>query len=199
VPAIYFEECWNTLYPMIWDEMQGQKATLVLPSEYTTIKLIKDKPDLSFFDQAQTPEKETVRDLIRKSFSLSVRKVGDWKREHPEKVFRWADYKDTYVQHLLQLPAFSYHAVNGGNSGIVNASSHRWGPSWRMVVSLEKTGVRAWGVYPGGQSGNPGSPFYNNLLDAWSKGEYYRLRFTPTADPLRATALSTTLLKPLPK
>jgi penicillin amidase len=46
-----------------------------------------------------------------------------------------------------------------------------------MVVSLERDGVKAWGTYPGGQSGNPGSKYYNNLLERWIVGEYYPLQF----------------------
>jgi acyl-homoserine lactone acylase PvdQ len=33
-------------------------------------------------------------------------------------------------------------------------------------------GVYAVGVYPGGQSENPASPWYQNLIDAWWNGEY---------------------------
>ena len=109
---------------------------------------------------------------------------------------RWADYKDTFVGHLLQgLPAFSYHVQHGGNHDIVNASSRTHGPSWRMVVSLEKTGVRAWGVYPGGQSGNPGSPYYNNMLNTWATGNNYLLQFN--ADSNLKSTLATLTLKPL--
>lgn len=197
--AIYYEQWWNTLYPMIWDEMSGSKVSMDMPSEFVTIRLVKEKPDLSFFDIADTPDKETIKDVLQKSFSASVKEVEEWKQKHADKKFRWADFKDTYVQHLLQLPAFSYHPVNGGNSSIVNASSHRWGPSWRMVVSLEKSGVKAWGVYPGGQSGNPGSRFYNNLMDRWADGQYVRLLFTSTRDQLQQSAFMTTTLKPVSK
>jgi penicillin amidase len=43
-----------------------------------------------------------------------------------------------------------------------------------MIVSMT-TPVEAYGVYPGGQSGNPGSPYYDDLVGNWAKGEYYRL------------------------
>jgi penicillin amidase len=29
-------------------------------------------------------------------------------------------------------------------------------------------------VYPGGQSGNPGSRYYDQFVDTWAKGDYYR-------------------------
>jgi penicillin G amidase len=46
------------------------------------------------------------------------------------------------------------------------------GPSWRMIVTLSRSGVSAEGVYPGGQSENPASPWYDNLIPLWWNGQY---------------------------
>ena len=47
------------------------------------------------------------------------------------------------------------------------------GPSWRMVATLSgASGVSAVGVYPGGQSENPASPWYDNLVPLWWNGQY---------------------------
>ena len=46
------------------------------------------------------------------------------------------------------------------------------GPSWRMIAALSSTGVQAEGVYPGGQSENPASPWYQNLIPLWWDGKY---------------------------
>jgi penicillin amidase len=43
-----------------------------------------------------------------------------------------------------------------------------------MVVSLTPE-TQAYGVYPGGQSGNPGSRFYDSFIDTWAAGKYYDL------------------------
>ena len=43
-----------------------------------------------------------------------------------------------------------------------------------MVVSLTAK-TEAYGVYPGGQSGNPGSKYYDNFIDEWVAGKYYPL------------------------
>lgn len=64
--------------------------------------------------------------------------------------------------------------MNGGGSGIINATQHDHGPSWRMVVELTTPTV-AYGVYPGGQSGNPGSKYYDDFINKWTKGEYFKL------------------------
>ncbi len=43
-----------------------------------------------------------------------------------------------------------------------------------MIVSLTAQ-TEAYGVYPGGQSGNPGSKYYDNFIDQWVAGKYYKL------------------------
>ena len=58
----------------------------------------------------------------------------------------------------------------------MNATSKNHGPSWRMIVEIT-TPPTAMGIYPGGQSGNPGSKFYDNFIDDWSVGEYHSLNF----------------------
>jgi penicillin G amidase len=199
VPAIYYEEWWNELYASIWDEMKESKVSMSFPSEFNTIKLMKEQPDLYFFDNKATSEKESLSDIIRNSFKKAIANVEEWKSKHSDKTADWASYKDTYVQHLTRIEPLGFHARNGGNSSIVNASSHRWGPSWRMIVSLEKSGVKAWGVYPGGQSGNPGSPFYGNLMEAWEKAEPYPLKFVNEPSKLASSSLFTTTLKPASK
>ncbi|HSC38932.1 MAG TPA: penicillin acylase family protein, partial [Chitinophagaceae bacterium] len=87
----------------------------------------------------------------------------------------WAKFKDTRIQHLTRLPALSrLHLPIGGGVHIINAAKADHGPSWRMVVSLTPK-TEAWGNYPGGQNGNPGSKYYDTFVDKWAKGDYYPL------------------------
>jgi penicillin amidase len=37
--------------------------------------------------------------------------------------------------------------------------------------------MKAYCLYPGGQSGNPGSKFYDDMIDSWAKGKYYMAKF----------------------
>ena len=46
----------------------------------------------------------------------------------------------------------------------------------RMIVEITSPPT-ALGIYPGGQSGNPGSKYYDNFIDDWAKGEYHSLNF----------------------
>jgi penicillin amidase len=43
-----------------------------------------------------------------------------------------------------------------------------------MVIHMT-TPTEAYGIYPGGQNGNPGSPFYDNTVLDWAKGQHYKL------------------------
>ena len=47
--------------------------------------------------------------------------------------------------------------------------------SWRVVVDFSTVPPRAWGVYPGGQSGNPFSRMYDAHLPAFLDFRYYPL------------------------
>lgn len=192
--ASYYETWLNQIKAMTWDEITEARVPLQVPSDYTLIKLIKEKPEQSFFDIKSTPEKEIAVDVVRKSFAESVKKVAKWKADH-KKDPHWADFKDSYIEHLSRLEPLSYHVRHGGGKNIVNAHSRRHGPSWRMVVSLEKSGVKAWGVYPGGQSGNPGSPFYNNMIDVWAADHYFNLHFNSSKDQAQPFSMITQTIK----
>jgi penicillin amidase len=85
---------------------------------------------------------------------------------------------------LKSLVAFSEPIAVGGNGDIINATTKTHGPSWRMIVQLTEN-TEAYGVYPGGQSGNPGSKFYDDFVNSWATGKYYSLwmmKRTETSD-----------------
>jgi penicillin amidase len=195
--AAYFTEWWNVLFPSIWDEMQAEGGPpLPVPTSYRTIEMMRTVPQLRFFDIAQTPEIESLKDLVNHSFREMAARIGKWKAEQKSDEVRWADYKDTFVPHLLRLGPLGVKVQHGGGGSIVNASSRSNGPSWRMVVSLEKRRVRAWGVYPGGQSGNPGSPYYSNWVDPWGDAQYASLNFWKTAGEAEGKYLGAITLRP---
>jgi len=177
--ASFYEEWRDILFPLIWDEIPKANVSLSYPTTFTTIRLLKENPELEFFDNKSTPEVENATSLIQKSFYLMVEDIVEFESDNGPA--EWSKFKGTYIQHLARLrPLGAYEIPIGGNHNIVNATTANHGPSWRMVVELDPAGVKGWGHYPGGQSGNPGSPWYDNMIDKWARGEYYELRF-PTA------------------
>ena len=111
--------------------MQNESYSLVRPTTYNTIKLLRERPELPFFDIQQTDEKETAGDVIRKAFTLGVEDIEEWKTNHTTLPV-WAEYKNSHIGHLLPpMEALSIPVKTGGNHDIVNAHSRTHGPSWR--------------------------------------------------------------------
>jgi penicillin amidase len=169
-PAL-FQVWWENLYQGIWSKLKIDGIPIVFPNKYQTTKLLLNEPENEIFDNPETPERETARSLLRSSFYEMVEKIKEI--EKAEKDFTWANYKKTSILHLVpNFRSFSHTNVyTGGGAGILNATSERHGASWRMIVEMGDGGS-AFGIYPGGQSGNPGSKYYDNLIKKWANGEY---------------------------
>lgn len=167
---------WSKLFLLTWDEYKDQKLALDYPFSYQTIYMLQNNPEDAFMDIVATNEKETSKDLFLISFKEAATDILDWKEKNGN--YNWGTYKATYIGHLLQdLPAFSrFNLEIGGDGSTVNATTKNHGPSWRMIVEMTSPPT-ALGVYPGGQSGNPGSKYYDNFIDKWAVGEYYKLLF----------------------
>ncbi|WP_224487887.1 penicillin acylase family protein [Robertkochia flava] len=187
-----FEAWYDELYDLLWDEFERKDLALDKPFNYQTVYMVTNYPEDPFMDILSTEEKESAGDLFLISFKKAAEKLGKWREEHGD--YNWGDYKATYVGHLLQdLPAFSrFNIPIGGNSGIVNATSEDHGPSWRMIVEMGEH-PKALGIYPGGQSGNPGSKHYDDFIDKWAAGEYLELNFLPYGDEPGNTFTTQTL------
>jgi penicillin amidase len=187
---------WKTLLPLTWDEYDIEGMALTYPFVYQTIFMLKNYPDDDFMDIVKTPEKETSSDLFLISFKETVKNLMEWKAKNGD--FNWGTYKGTYVGHLLQaLPAFSrFDLPIGGDRNTVNAADKNHGPSWRMIVEMSSP-PKALGIYPGGQSGNPGSRYYDNFIDKWAAGEYLNLLFMQKSEA-NQDIISTQTLTPKP-
>lgn len=172
-PSIY--ETWmDTLSNRIWNDEFSRVNDPILPERSTLIDMLQNDSAFQYADNINTPGIETITDMVTESFKLAAAFLLT--KEAANKL-GWADFKNTTVYHLLKTSAMPFAVrgiVNGGGTEIINATSHSSGPSWRMVVHLSPV-TEAYGVYPGGQSGNPGSKYYDNFVDTWAKGEYYSL------------------------
>ncbi len=133
--------------------------------------LLRDSAS-TFVDDVNTTQKEDLYQQVTKAFKLAVSDLA----KDPERLTWWKK-RNTCILHLLReslLPFGRRNLPTDGWLTTLNALSKTNGPSWRMIVHLtEKT--EAYGVYPGGQSGNPGSKFYDSFIDTWALGKYYTL------------------------
>src|SRR5262249_9585766 len=154
--ATLFFLLWEELKTLIWDdELMNRSDSLIMdyPQDNASLLWMIRDSSMHFIDDVRTPQKETLTDLVRKSFAW----VADTAQALDKaKRLEWGRYRGTDIRHLTRsLPAFSQmHLYTGGGTHVVNATKATHGPSWRMIVQLGAT-TEAYGIFPGGQSGNP--------------------------------------------
>ncbi|WP_194973842.1 penicillin acylase family protein [Aquiflexum lacus] len=169
-PAL-FHTWWKHFSDGVWSKWEQSEKSIVLPNKYETGRLLINFPDDALFDNPETEVIETASDIVWSSFQAMSAEINEWEEEKGG--YSWANFKGTSIMHLVpNFKSFSYTNIyTGGGRGILNATSERSGASWRFVVELGEEN-KAFGIYPGGQSGNPGSKYYNNFLKKWANGEY---------------------------
>jgi penicillin amidase len=83
---------------------------------------------------------------------------------------------------------FTVQALGGGGSGHVSS-----GASYRQILDLADWDRSVMTNVPG-ESGDPRSPHYRDLVEAWSKGQYHPMPFSRGA--VEAAATERILLRP---
>ncbi len=171
--ATVFVELWGKFKGEVFDdEFANAPQPVLRPFESTLLEGVLKDPAYKFIDNINTATVETLEDISTTAFKKAVL---DLKIPDAARKLEWALFKGTSVNHLAKIPAFSRKNLYiGGGNNIINATKQNHGPSWRMVLSLTAE-TEAYGIYPGGQSGNPGSRFYDNFVDDWAAGKYYTL------------------------
>ncbi|TVQ66163.1 MAG: penicillin acylase family protein [Balneolaceae bacterium] len=172
-----FNAWWSELNRAIWNNKYDTGFPMARPSRDRTVQLILEEPDSFLFNDISTEERETLDDLILSSFRSAMERLGSRYGEDQSQ-WLWGDVNRTPLEHVAQIPGLGIANVfTNGGAETLNAIRGSHGPSWRMVVELDPEGVRGYGVYPGGQSGNPGSPAYDEFVEAWRTGELFELNF----------------------
>lgn len=162
--ATVFQLWWSEMYKAIWADKFKVTPDGLLPLPERTMQII-----LSEKEQVKGLDKIIVSSYAKVKDSLEKLKAADG--------LEWYKVKNTSLNHLAKLKPFSYTEMkNGGWGNTINAMKGNHGPSWRMVVEMKDV-PEGYGVYPGGQSGNPGSKYYATFIDKWTKGEVDRLTF----------------------
>lgn len=177
---------------IIWsDEVVNKNLDWKMPRIDVTSYFVLTDSTLVQYDDKRTEEIESLNDVINISFKNAVAELiedygslnDNWQR---------GNVNPTYIQSLANLDGFgSKKLQTGGSKRSVNAISGSHGPSWRMIVELGEKPI-AYGVYPGGQSGNPGSFYYNNFVNDWARGNYFELLYLQDKDSTNKIMATTT-------
>lgn len=171
--VVIFSQWMDSLQMEIFaDEFAKVPPPIQWPEEYTLVEALLRDSAFSFINNIKTPQQEQLPEVVLSAFKKIVPVIV---RADAEGKLEWAKFRNAGIRHLLRLPAFSrMQLFVGGGKNIINATKEFHGPSWRMVVHLSHQ-TEAYGVYPGGQTGNPGSKFYDSFVDQWVAGNYYPL------------------------
>jgi len=193
--AWVYKQWWLQLEKAIWaDELTLYGEVRELPTRSVTCEVLLKKPNLVYYDDITTNEVENRQNIISNAFHTTITELSETLGPYGES-WELGRARGTDINHLLSVKGLGRTGLyTGGGSGIVNASKKTHGPSWRMLVELGGSPV-AKGVYPGGQSGNPGSKYYDNAVDAWVRGDYYDIHFLSSPEIDKNSKLTLTRLR----
>lgn len=188
--AVLFESIMGALQDLTWDELarparpvvrnerrravRGRTAPLRVdtPADQMLAILLRDPSnpwwDLRGTRQVVERRDDILADAMREGYRRARARYGD----PATGSWRWDRVHHANLYHLLRLEPLSRLGVpvQGGPSTLNPSSGEgRFGASWRMVVELGPA-VRAWTIYPGGQSGNAASTRYADRVARWSAG-----------------------------
>ncbi|MBR9921279.1 MAG: penicillin acylase family protein [Bacteroidetes bacterium] len=186
--AILFEEWWDAFYRRSWDEFYtlDSEMSMRYPEDWRTIDLLATDPLNVFWDDKRTEEREGPGDIITLAF---LDMYENLKPQLEKSNYTWAQHKPIDIMHLSRIDALSRKGIAvPGNPSALNASNNPSGPSWRMVVELGPE-VKGYGIYPGGQSANPASPYYDQMIEDWAAGAYYELHLLKSPEELETPVL----------
>ncbi len=182
IGATLFTAWWNEFYNSVWEgDLGGDGLQRQFPSREKTVDLILHQPCSPWFDNKRTASKEERADISVLTFSQVVRQLHD-EPGGLGKRLEWSRYKDARIDHLFHFPGLgSGYFESGGSSMAINALTRNFGPSWRMVVQAGAN-MKGTGIYPGGESGNAGSYYYDNFFPIWQSGATREFFFLSDAD-----------------
>ena len=131
--------------------------------------------------------RRTAPEVMRTAFGTAVAHLAKTLGGAPAS-WSWGRLHSREFPSLTQAAALGYGPrASGGDSWTVDAAYgypvSQSGPSWRMIVQWTGRGrYSAEGIYPGGQSENPVSPWYEDQVADW-----WNLRYLPMPSPAGTT------------
>ncbi|MFN4089313.1 MAG: penicillin acylase family protein [Alphaproteobacteria bacterium] len=153
------------------------------------------REDPVWCDRRQTPEAESCPEIVAGALGAALERLArlygpDWTR------WRWGDAHAAVFSHVLfgRIPGLQAltdirvpvsggrHTVNRGGFVIGDDDTFRmaFGPGYRAVYDLADLDRSRFVAVPG-QSGNPLSPHYADMIDDWRDGRY--LTLVPPTEP----------------
>jgi penicillin amidase len=190
----YFYRWWRNFRNALWDEVKMGNNAYYYPRHNITLAHLKAELDSSFYDIVSTEKNEGLKDILLSSFQETIIEIAEWENENGDA--DWYKYRGTDINHMLQIDPFSYKdiMVSGGHYSVKRVDPVV-GASQRLVVEMGPE-IKAWSAYPGGQSGNPGSPYYDHFLKDYLNDQYIEIDFFNRPENAGQPFLDTLKLSP---
>lgn len=177
--AVLFEAAFRELQDRTWDELDdgttadGHPRRVVTPAMDVLAELLDDSTS-GWWDDRRTAHRETRDEILAGSLVAALDSTRAHFGDPNKKGWMWSRVRRANIWHPLGIRSLSALGlpVQGGR-GTLNplVATGNFGASWRMVVEAAPNELKAWGTYPGGQSGNPASSRYENHIPEWMAGE----------------------------
>ncbi len=190
------------LYGAFWRHLLAATFHDDLPEDYwprggarwfEVVRRLIEVPDSPWWDDRNTPERETRDDILRRAFAAAVAELEERLGRDPS---RWA-WGQLHVLNLTH-PTLGKSGVapiealfnrgpypTGGGASIVNATGWKAHqgyhvvslPSMRMIVDLADLS-RSLAIHTTGQSGHAFHPHYVDMTDLWRTYQYHPMLWT---------------------
>ena len=172
--------------------------------EYYIYRILKNGPD-EWVDDINTPQKETIDDIIMKSFKDCISTLSQQFGEDQSK-WTWASIHKITIEHPLgsvkildRIFGFNSHTYGIGGS-YHTVSPYSYGAGFKVNHGASERHIfntanwdESYTVIPTGESGIPGSEFYLSQTKAYLEGKFYKDAFSEGA--VKAAAKYTLFLK----
>lgn len=175
-------------------------------NDYYIYKILQPGGEDEWVDNIKTPEKETLDDIISKSFSDCIKAISD-SCGTDSRNWLWGDMHTITLAHPMSKVKI-LDKIFGLNSPEypVGGSNHTVCPFTYKIAFKADDGAserhifntadwdESFTVIPTGTSGVPGSEFYLSQTDTYIKGEFYKDHFSESA--VKKGAKYTLIFKP---
>lgn len=186
IEPILFHEYLTHLEQLAWDETEFQ--TIRMPSNTRLFRLLKEDPESIWLDIVDTPDRENAADLMAQALEWVARTYGEALKSDRASLLWGANHQLT-IRHITRstflkpiwrgpYPYPGYRQTLSPAGSMSSTSS----ASWRVVVDFSTEPPTSFGVYPGGQSGNPFSQRYDNFIATYLDFESYTLFLPDSPD-----------------
>jgi len=150
------------------------------------------RTDSPFWDDVSTPERESREEILAAALADAVALLEDEIGSDRAK-WQWGKLHTYHWKHDFTKRTCFFHSyfnrgpyAAGGDSHSVNVATFPWGgdfdvwniPAMRMIVDFGRDEPMALITVPG-QSGNPSSPHYADMIPLFLDGELRPMPFRP--------------------